>query len=590
MYAAKIKKKLDEEKADATLEKECRETGNMVECQCCFTESPVPKATHCKDGHFFCLECVLNLAKSRIELSRYDVICMDGGGCQAEFSREERSRFLDSNLVAVLERLQQQAELREAKLDDLESCPFCNYAEIYPPVEFDKEFRCRMPECEVISCRLCKTKTHLPKTCAENKKEQGISERHIVEEAMTKALLKICPKCKVPILKDGGCNKLVCSQCRCYVCDFCGKDITKESYGHFDPNNGQSASTSKKCPTTDADYIRNKERIEKAEKEAMAKVRADNPDLSEDDLKVKFSTSVSTETNHGRPQGIPMAQGRDAMRPGLPHMVGGRVVADGAVHRRRPAMRQEGPRDILNVPMAFQGYQVPLAGAQHPQFPALPPHNGLFVPFPPNFLNGLPQQPHRNDYQVNNMGQGWRAGLEREWALPPRPLRPNAGYAAEAAPHNFYNPIYGAAQPPPMAPLPQAFPGPVLNQPLVEALNIQIQAQHQAQANPAPMDQFRAAVQANNGRMARVDEEILNLEAALQAVNPQQGYQEINRLGRQPIDFSQDLPQQYQKPVFLPQQPPRRLTPRPDPQAVAQARLAARAEREATHAQRRHRQ
>ena len=268
----------------------------MVECQCCFADVPMPKATHCNDAHFFCLDCALRNAKALIEQSRYELRCMDGSGCKADFSRQQRQRFLDPKLEGVLERLQQQAELRIADLPNLESCPFCDYAAICPSVEQDREFRCRKPDCEATSCRLCRALSHLPMTCEEYKKEQGISERHIIEEAMTKALVRSCPKCQTSLLKDGGCNKMVCSKCRCCVCDYCGKDITREGYGHFDNGAGMNPLARKKCPSTGNDYIRNKERIEQAEKDAMVKVRAENPDLSEEDLKVKFSASVSGDS------------------------------------------------------------------------------------------------------------------------------------------------------------------------------------------------------------------------------------------------------------------------------------------------------
>ncbi|MCJ1394416.1 hypothetical protein MMC18_007294 [Xylographa bjoerkii] len=286
--------------ADAALEKECMERGDMVECQCCFTDTPIPKSTHCNEYHFFCLDCAQRNAKSQIELSRYEINCIDGSGCKAEFTLEQKHRFLDAKLFEVLDRLQQQSELRTAGLENLESCPFCDYAAIYPPVTEDKEFRCEMPECERVSCRLCRADSHLPITCMEYKKEQGVSERHILEEAMTNAIIRTCPKCGVPIFKDGGCNKMVCSKCRAFVCDYCGKDISKESYGHFDNGAGANSSAKKKCPTQDNTVARNAGRIAEAEKEAMAKVRAENPDLSEEDLKIKFSAEVSNDGYGGR--------------------------------------------------------------------------------------------------------------------------------------------------------------------------------------------------------------------------------------------------------------------------------------------------
>ncbi|MCJ1435209.1 hypothetical protein MMC27_004581 [Xylographa pallens] len=295
--ADKLKKEQMVAEADAALEKKCIQNGEMVECQCCFTDVPIPKSTHCNGLHFFCLDCAQRNAKSQVELSRYEIKCIDGSGCKAEFSLGERHRFLDAKLLEVLDRLQQQSELRTAGLENLESCPFCDYAAIYPPVTEDKEFRCKMPDCERISCRLCKADSHLPLTCAEHKKEQGVSERHILEEAMTNAIIRTCPKCGVPIFKDGGCNKMICSKCRTYVCDYCGKDISKESYGHFDNGAGSNPSAKRKCPTQDNTVARNAERIADAEREAMAKVRAENPELSEEDLKIKFSAEVANDGN-----------------------------------------------------------------------------------------------------------------------------------------------------------------------------------------------------------------------------------------------------------------------------------------------------
>ena len=270
----------------------------MIECQCCFTDTPIPKSTHCngENAHFFCFDCARSYAKSQTELSRYKLSCMDGSGCKEEFTRTQIRRFLDKRMIDLLERLQQQDELRAANVPNLETCPFCDYAAICEPIEIDREFHCYMPNCERVSCRLCKQDTHLPMTCEEHRKEHGLTERHALEEAMTKALIRECPKCRVPIIKDGGCNKLTCSKCHCYVCDYCGKDITKIGYAHFQPEGSGRGSSG--CPASDNTDRRNATRIEEAEKSALAKIRAENPTISEDDLKIKFSEKVQA---HKRP-------------------------------------------------------------------------------------------------------------------------------------------------------------------------------------------------------------------------------------------------------------------------------------------------
>ena len=214
-----------EAEADAARDKKAFNEGDTMDCQCCFTETPSAKLTHCDadEPHFFCLDCAASNAKAQIDFNRYKLKCMDSSDCQGEFPRRERPRFLDEDTIALLDRLQQQTELREAEVEDLEQCPFCDFAAICPPKTVDKEFRCLGEDCSIVSCRLCRQESHIPKTCAEYKREQGVDERHIVEESMTEALLRRCPKCKVPIIKDGGCNKLACSQCGCKVCDVCGE-------------------------------------------------------------------------------------------------------------------------------------------------------------------------------------------------------------------------------------------------------------------------------------------------------------------------------------------------------------------------------
>lgn len=279
--------------AEAAIDKEYRDNGDVLECQCCFDTYPINKITHC-DGdepHFFCLECAESNAKNEIGNSRYKLTCMDGSGCKASFSREQKQRFLDVKSFETLERIQQQAELKLADLPNLTACPFCNFAAICPPVDVDKEFRCDNPNCEKISCRLCRLESHLPLTCEESKKENGISERHVIEEARTQALLRTCPKCDVKILKEDGCNKVVCT-CGGMLCDYCGKDISEVGYVHFD---GGTGPTGKKCPTYDNFRVRRNKEVEKAEAEALEKIRRDNPNINADDLKIKFTDKLPTK-------------------------------------------------------------------------------------------------------------------------------------------------------------------------------------------------------------------------------------------------------------------------------------------------------
>ena len=299
------KRKAEKEIAEAEVAKdqEHRRKGDLIECGCCFDEVVIPKVTHCNgdEPHFFCLECARNNANNDIGNSRYQLHCMDGSGCRATFSREQRNRFLDSKTTEKLERLQQQNEIRLAELPNLSNCPFCDFAAICPPVDVDKEFHCHNPDCEEVSCRLCKLKSHIPLTCEEFKKEQGVSERRVIEEARTEALIRTCGKCKVRILKEDGCNKVVCTSCHAILCDYCGQDISKAMYNHFDGQGrappGLVVNAGGKCPLYDESNKRKDQQVERAEEDATAKVRAEHPELSAEDLKIKFAKSVQSSSD-----------------------------------------------------------------------------------------------------------------------------------------------------------------------------------------------------------------------------------------------------------------------------------------------------
>ena len=140
------------QKAQEAQEQEHRARGEVMDCACCFDTVTIPKITHCNgdEPHFFCLDCAQQNAKTDIGNSRYGLRCMDGSRCTATFSRQERERFLDAKSIEKLERLQQQDEIRLADLQNLSTCPFCDFAAICPPIEEDKEFRCHNPECEEV--------------------------------------------------------------------------------------------------------------------------------------------------------------------------------------------------------------------------------------------------------------------------------------------------------------------------------------------------------------------------------------------------------------------------------------------------------
>ena len=267
--------------------------GATSECSACFDDLPMNRQIHCNgpEAHFTCYDCALTYIKSEVGDSRCRVECP--AGCGAAFANDQLNQLSDKQLLEKLAQLQQEKDIREAGLDDLEECPFCDYKEILPPIEEDFEFRCKNPACEQVSCRRCKSVSHIPISCEQHAKDCKGNSRKKVEEAMTAALIRSCTKCKKQFIKESGCNKMRCPSCgnlQCYVCS-----TSISNYNHFDQSpsgNAQGGPGQKKCPLYDNVEERHEREVKEAEATARADVLRDNPDLSSQDLEIKVSDAV----------------------------------------------------------------------------------------------------------------------------------------------------------------------------------------------------------------------------------------------------------------------------------------------------------
>ncbi|GAB7338833.1 hypothetical protein MBLNU457_5526t1 [Dothideomycetes sp. NU457] len=338
----------------------CKELGNLHECSVCFDECPFNRAVACNadNPHFTCLGCTKTFIGTEIGQGTCNVTCpygIDGKACGAAFSDSALRAIDDEPLLKKLFTLKQQQEIRDAGLGDLAECPFCEYKEVYPEVEVNFEFQCQNPDCMVLSCRRCSRQSHVPRTCQENHKDDALTKRHKIEEAMTAALVRTCNKCQNKFVKELGCNKMTC-KCRNTQCYVCGKTV---DYEHFDQNpHSHRAKDSTKCPLYDDLEKRHREEVEKAEKEAREAVQKEFPDIAAEDLEIKMSEAV-----RNRPHREPMP---GAPRPG-----------------HRPPIAQDGQR-----PFGFDG------------------GNDWPVPF------GNPPEPFAA--QLQNMAEAV-AGAERAW-------------------------------------------------------------------------------------------------------------------------------------------------------------------------------
>ena len=72
--------------------------------------------------------------------------------CNDYFSFRIIQLLLRPNEMNIILRRWQQAELRDAQLDNMESCPSCDFAMIIEN-EDERVFRCQNPDCLKETCR-----------------------------------------------------------------------------------------------------------------------------------------------------------------------------------------------------------------------------------------------------------------------------------------------------------------------------------------------------------------------------------------------------------------------------------------------------
>ncbi|POS78104.1 hypothetical protein DHEL01_v203504 [Diaporthe helianthi] len=434
--------------------------GNVADCGCCFVEYALNRMVHC-DGetlHWFCRDCARMMAETQIGLSKYRLDCMSTDGCAGSFAMDQKEIFLNKHSMTALDRIEQEAVLREAGIENLETCPQCPFAAEYPPIEVDKEFRCLNPDCAITSCRSCRKETHVPKTCAEAALDNGHSARHEIEEAMSAALIRTCNKCSAPFIKENGCNKMTCTKCRNIQCYVCSKSC---DYSHF--NDASRGGKTGNCPLFDDGHgveKRHRDEVRAAEEQARKKALELHPEVRADLLEFQLSDKVKKDEEQkallqNNPQGHYHRHGRLA-----------RIWHH---HRERHAIVPL-EEAIRNPPLPAEGV-APAAAPIPVHLPQPRPYEWHF-PQPINigdhpqmlgdFLAGIDEirpLPHR---QLPPRPGGNRENREnREHRPPPHPMirrsrAPRAPEEVVAPVPAMQNAVRPNAQPPAQAPRPQA--------------------------------------------------------------------------------------------------------------------------------------
>ena len=125
----------------------------LKQCGCCCEEDLLEEDLEsCDKNHQFCRStCIRQSAEEVIGQNATVFPCLIAD-CDGYFSLAVIKRTLPAQIFFNLLRRIQANEILNANIEDLETCPFCDFATIVPNKD-DKVFYCLNPECMKDSCR-----------------------------------------------------------------------------------------------------------------------------------------------------------------------------------------------------------------------------------------------------------------------------------------------------------------------------------------------------------------------------------------------------------------------------------------------------
>eukprot|EP01035_Chromulina_nebulosa_P017698 gene17698-23288_t len=204
----------------------------MIECGCCYSEYPFENIIQCSEGHLFCKDCLQRYVETTVfGDGRSHISCMNTGrdACEGYFPESMLKNSLSDVVFKKFQEAMVKDAIKGAKLENMCTCYDCSM-QVEMADDAGNVMVC--PSCGKETCKLCGDESHIPLRCEEVEKKGQTEVRLTVEEAMTQARIRQCPKCKTRFYKTEGCNKMSCS-CGTKICYICREDITKPQYSHF---------------------------------------------------------------------------------------------------------------------------------------------------------------------------------------------------------------------------------------------------------------------------------------------------------------------------------------------------------------------
>ncbi|CDW71692.1 ibr domain containing protein [Stylonychia lemnae] len=189
-------------------------TNHFSVCEICFEEDSIFNLVRLNCGHSYCEDCLKIMAIYLIDMTgEIHKLKCPNSQCPAVLARNVIEDLLDSQQYQKYLGLVQNHELVLNK--DKRFCPTPDCSNILEKSSFIISSKVLCNKCNNNICFDCQSIWHQGKSCRQFQKEQNLS--WALENEVQK-----CPKCKVMIEKNDGCDHMTCYNCQHYFCWCCG--------------------------------------------------------------------------------------------------------------------------------------------------------------------------------------------------------------------------------------------------------------------------------------------------------------------------------------------------------------------------------
>lgn len=202
------------------------ETNDEDNCPVCGMVARSPVMLSC--NHVYCSDCLTHLLQSQSRDMEPRCACIyktEGGTCRKPIGNE---------LILILLSAEDQRKLFKAAFhsyirrrpDEFLYCPTADCETIYRPTKSSSILQCTT--CQAHICTFCRSLYHEGVSCGDYGAQ--VSQTAAWGDDLS---IKKCPKCEIPLQKDGGCNHLECLMCRVHICWICLAIFERDNFSVY---------------------------------------------------------------------------------------------------------------------------------------------------------------------------------------------------------------------------------------------------------------------------------------------------------------------------------------------------------------------